>query len=147
MIADRFRRHRSAAVIASLPGIGPLLGAEFTVATGGDMAAFAGSGHLAGYAALAPAPRDSGRRTGILHRPERYNRLLNRVFYTSAPISTRSSDESRAFYHRKRSEGKKHTQAVLALARRRVNVPRAMLRDNQPYQPRTTTSTAASEAA
>jgi transposase len=147
LIAARFRRHRSAAVITSLPGIGPLPGAEFLVATGGDMAAFAGSGHLAGYAGLAPAPRDSGRRTGNLHRPKRYNRLLNRVFYTSALISIAHCEESRAFYDRKRAEGKKHTQAVLALARRRVNVLWAMLRDNQPYQPRTATSKAASEAA
>jgi transposase len=146
-IAARFRRHRAAAVITSLPGIGTLLGAEFLVATGGDMAAFAGPGHLAGYAGLAPAPRDSGRRTGNLHRPKRYNRLLNRVFYTSALVSIGCSEESRAFYDRKRAEGKKHTQAVLSLARRRVNVLWAMLRDNQPYQPRTAASPATSEAA
>ena len=134
-IQDRFRRHRAAAVITSLPGIGTLLGAEFLVATGGDMAAFASADHLAGYAGLAPAPRDSGRRTGNLHRPRRYNRQLNRVFYTSALVSITCSPQSRAFYDRKRAEGKKHTQAVLALARRRVNVLWALLRDNRPYMP------------
>ena len=132
-IQDRFRRHRAAAVITSLPGIGVLLGAEFLVATGGNMSAFASPDHLAGYAGLAPAPRDSGRRTGNLHRPRRYNRMLNRVFYTSALVSIRCDPQSRAFYDRKRAEGKKHTQAVLALARRRVNVIWAMLRDNRPY--------------
>jgi hypothetical protein len=35
----------------------------------------------------------------------------------------------------KRAEGKRHTQAVLALARRRLNVLWAMLRDHKPYQP------------
>ena len=34
-----------------------------------------------------------------------------------------------------RAEGKRHTQAVLALARRRLNVMWAMLRDHKPYQP------------
>lgn len=34
-----------------------------------------------------------------------------------------------------RTEGKTHTQAVLALARRRLNVMWAMLRDNTLYQP------------
>jgi transposase len=135
-IQDRFRRHRAAAVIISLPGIGTLLGAEFLVATGGDMNAFASADHLAGYAGLAPVPRDSGRRTGNLHRPHRYNRQLNRVFYTSALVSITCNPESRAFYDRKRAEGKKHTQAVLALARRRVNVLWALLRDNRPYTPR-----------
>lgn len=132
-IGERFRRHRAATVITSMPGIGVLLGAEFVVATGGDLRAFASADHLAGYAGLAPAPRDSGRRTGNLHRPKRYNRTLNRVFYTSAMISITCSPDSRAFYDRKRSEGKKHTQAVLALARRRVNVLWALLRDDRPY--------------
>lgn len=55
--------------------------------------------------------------SGNLHRPRGYNRALNRVFYTSALISIRCHLNSRAFYERKRAEGKLHTQAVLALAR------------------------------
>jgi hypothetical protein len=49
-------------------------------------------------------------------------------------ISFSCSPESRRFYDRKRAERKKHTQAVLALARRRVNVLLALLRDQPPYQ-------------
>jgi len=41
-----------------------------------------------------------------------------------------------------RTEGKTHTQAVLALARRRLNVLWAMLRDHAVYQPATTTAAA-----
>lgn len=137
LIADRFHSHRHAEIIASMVGIGDLLGAEFLAATGGDMKAFSSPDHLAGYAGLAPAPRDSGSRTGNLHRPKRYNRQLQRVFYTSALISIQRSPSSRAFYDRKRASGKRHQQAVLALARRRVNVLWAMLRDQQIYQERT----------
>ena len=72
-------------------GIGDLLGAEFLAATGGTLTGFASADHLAGYAGLAPAPRDSGKRTGNLHRPRRYNRRLQRVFYTSAMISIQRS--------------------------------------------------------
>jgi transposase len=115
-------------------GIGTLLGAELVAATGGSLDSFASADHLAGYAGLAPAPRDSGRRTGNLHRPKRYNRQLQRVFYTSALISIQRSPSSRAYYERKRAEGKRHTQAVLALARRRVNVLWAMVRDGHCYQ-------------
>ena len=50
--------------------------------------------------------------------------------------SLRSAPESRAFYDRKRSEGKKHTQALIALARRRVNVLWAMLRDGTTFEGR-----------
>jgi hypothetical protein len=46
-------------------------------------------------------------------------------------------ERSRTFYRRKRDEGKGHTQAVIALARRRVNVLWAMLRDGTYYEDRT----------
>jgi transposase len=131
LIEGRFRRHRHAAVLVSMPGIGVLLGAEFLAATGGDMTAFASADHLAGYAGLAPTPRDSGRISGNLHRPRRYHRGLQRALYTSALVSIRCNHNSRTFYDRKRSEGKRHTQAVLALARRRVNVVWALLRDQR----------------
>ena len=136
LIEDRFRRHRHAQVITSMPGIGPVLGAEFLAATGGDMTWFATADRLAGFAGLAPAPWDSGRIRGNLQRPRRYHRGLNRVFYYSAMISIRTCPESKQYYDRKRAEGKKHTQAVLALARRRVNVLWALLREDRPYQPR-----------
>jgi transposase len=136
LIEDRFHRHELAPVIESMPGIGPVLGAEFLAATGGNMSFFGTPDRLAGFAGLAPAPRDSGRIRGNLHRPERYHRGLNRVFYHSAMVSITCSEESRIFYDRKRAEGKKHTQAVLALARRRVNVLWALIRDKRTYQPR-----------
>lgn len=62
------------------------------------------------------------------------NKVLKRVFYQSAFASLRSSPESRAFYDRKRREGKRHTQSLIALARRRVNVVWAMLRDGTTFQ-------------
>ena len=143
LIEGRFRRHRHATVLLSMPGIGVLLGAEFLAATGGDMTAFASADHLAGYAGLAPAPRDSGRVSGNLHRPRRYHRGLQRALYTSALVSISCNDQSRTFYDRKRAEGKRHIQAVLALARRRVNVLWALLRDNRCYQPATPSTAAA----
>jgi transposase len=134
LVEDRFHRHELAPVIESMPGIGPLLGAEFLAATGGDMSFFGTPDRLAGFAGLAPAPWDSGRIRGNLHRPRRYHRGLTRVFYYSAMISIATSEESRRFYDRKRAEGKKHTQAVLALARRRVNVLWALIRDKRTCQ-------------
>lgn len=143
LIAARFREHDLAEVISSMPGIGPLLGAEFLAATGGDMTRYATSDRLASLAGVAPVPRDSGNVSGNLHRPRRYHRGLQRVFYTSALISIRSCDASRRFYERKRAEGKRHTQAVLALARRRVNILWALIRDGRCYQSQLPVTTAA----
>ncbi|GLW59319.1 hypothetical protein Kpho01_73290 [Kitasatospora phosalacinea] len=41
-----------------------------------DLAAFATPDRLAGFGGVAPAPRDSGKISGNLHRPQRYNRKL-----------------------------------------------------------------------
>ncbi|KOG26597.1 MULTISPECIES: IS110 family transposase [Streptomyces] len=133
-IEARFREHRDFEVITSMPGLGVILGAEFLAATGGDMTAFGTADRLAGFGGVAPVPRDSGKISGNLRRPRRYNRRLQRVFYISALFSIRHCDESRRFYERKRGEGKRHIQAVLALARRRVNVLWALLRDGRRYE-------------
>jgi hypothetical protein len=53
--------------------------------------------------------------------------------YVSAPASLKCCPASKAYYQRKRSEGKGHKQALLALARRRLNVLWAMIRDRQCY--------------
>ncbi|CAM4391058.1 IS110 family transposase [Nocardiopsis rhodophaea] len=133
LIEARFREHPHAEVIRSLPGMGARLGAEFLAATGGDMDAFGSADRLAGFAGLAPQPRDSGRVSGNLRRPRRYHRGLLRTMYLSAMVSLRCCPASKAYYDRKRLEGKGHKQALLALARRRVNVLWAMIRDGECY--------------
>ncbi|BCO35913.1 IS110 family transposase [Mycobacterium intracellulare] len=142
MIEERFRRHRHAEIILSMPGFGVVLGAEFLAATGGDICGFDSVDRLAGVSGLAPVPRDSGRISGNLKRPRRYHRRLLRACYLSAQIAIRTDAASRTNYDRKRSEGKTHTQAVLALARRRLNVVWAMLRDGTAYQPAPTAAAA-----
>ena len=141
MIEERFRRHRHAEIILSMPGFGVILGAEFLAATGGDMSAFDSADRLAGICGLTPVPRDSGRISGNLKRPRRYHRRLLRTCYLAAQSAARTDPASRTYYDRKRAEGKHDRQAVLALARRRLNVLWAMLRDHMPYE--TSTATAA----
>ncbi|NYD44713.1 transposase [Actinomadura luteofluorescens] len=136
LLTSRFRDHPQAHIIESLPGMGPILGAQFLVATDGrPLDAFANSGRLASYAGLVPVPRDSGRVSGNYHRPKRYHRPLRQVFYMMALSSLKTEGPSRAFYQRKRDENKIHTQALLALARRMVDVLWALLRDNRTYNP------------
>jgi transposase len=134
-LGQRFFARPEARILTSLPGMGPILGAEFLVAVG-DICTFSSADRLAAYAGLVPAARDSGKRVGNHRRMRGGNKVLKRVFYQSAFASLRSAPESRAFYDRKRAEGKRHTQALIALARRRVNVLWAMLRDGTTYEAR-----------
>jgi transposase len=142
-IAEAFGRHPQAAVIESMPGFGPLLGASLLVGAG-DLRAFPSAGHLAAAAGLVPVPNDSGRRTGNLHRPKRYSRPLRRVFYLAAQTSMLRAGPNRDYYLKKREHGRTHSQAVIALARRRVDVLWALLRENRTW---TTSPPAVTQAA
>lgn len=134
LITKRFRQHPWAKIIESMPGMGPGLGADFLVETAGDLATFGSAGRLASYAGLVPVPRDSGRVSGNFHRPRRYNRRMRRVFYMAALSSIKvRNGPSRKFYDRKRGERLIHTQALLALARRLVDVLWALLRDGREF--------------
>jgi transposase len=132
LISEKVTEHRHTQVLLSLPGFGPVLAAEFT---GGDLTVFQSADRFAGVAGLAPAPRDSGRISGNHHRPRRYDRRLLRVFYLSGLSALKSCHASRTYYDRKRAEGKSHIQAMLSLARRRLNLLWAMLRDGTTYTP------------
>lgn len=99
-IEDRFHRHRYAEIIVSLPGFGPRLGAELLTARGGDIALYDSADRLAGLAGLAPVPRDSGRVSGNLHRPRRFNRRLLRASYLAAQLSIRHDPASKHYYDR-----------------------------------------------
>ena len=134
LIEGRFRDHPHSEVILSMPGIGPVLGAEFIAHTGGDMSVYGSPDRLAGVAGLAPVPKDSGRISGNMRRPRRYCRRLLRVFYMSAMVAARCCPTSKAFYERKKAEGKNHKQAIIALARRRLNVLWALIRDGRTFE-------------
>lgn len=131
--------HPLAGVLISMPGIGIRTAARILLEVR-DATAFATPGHLAAYAGIAPVTRRSG--TSIRgERPSRGgNKQLKRAFYLAAFASLRAEPESRAYYDRKRAEGKKHHAALICLARRRCDVLFAMLRDKKPYQPRPATT-------
>lgn len=123
--------HPEGTLILSLPGMGVTLTAEFLVEAGA-LSRFRSADALAAAAGLAPVLRQSGK-VQYTRRPRGGNKALKRVLYQSAFCSLNQPD-SRAFYDRKRREGKRHHQAVIALARRRVNVIWAMLRDRRTYE-------------
>lgn len=121
-----------AQVVRSMPGMGVVFTAEF-LAEAGDLERFGSADALAAAVGVVPAMRQSGG-SSFQRRARRGNRTLKNLFYRSAFSCLIHHAPSKAFYDRKRAEGKTHHQAVLALARRRVNVLWAMLRDGRPYE-------------
>ncbi|MFC7530197.1 IS110 family transposase [Actinoplanes sp. GCM10030250] len=126
--------HPLARVLTSMPGVGVRTAARILLEVG-DGTAFKTPGHLAAYAGLAPVTRRSGISIRGEHPPKGGNKQLKRAFFLAA-FASLAHPPSRAYYDRKRAQGKRHNAALICLARRRCDVLFAMLRDQQPYQPR-----------
>lgn len=123
-----------AGVLMSMPGIGIKTAAQILLNIG-DGSAFETPGHLAAYAGIAPVTRRSGTSIrGEFPARSGNKRLKNALFY-SAWVASNHDPISKAYYDRKRAQGKRHNAAVICLARRRCNVIFAMLRDGTYYQP------------
>ena len=131
-IEELFEAHPFGRILGTLPGIGPRTGSRI-LAEIGDGARFANGSRLASYAGLAPVTRQSGSSLRGEARSRRGNHRLKNAMFLATFASLRDP-ASRAFYDRKRAEGKKHNAAVICLARRRCDVILAMLRLRQPYR-------------
>ena len=83
LIEGRFREHEHADVVLSVPGIGTVLGAEFLAADRRRHGRLRRPDRLwPASPASPPYPATPGKVSGNLHRPHRYHRRLQRVFYT-----------------------------------------------------------------
>jgi transposase len=126
--------HPDGALIRSLPGMGAVLTAEL-IANIGTIDRFPSADALASAAGLAPVIRQSGMSRNR-RRAHGGDKALKRVFFQSAFCAVSTRDPlSKAFYDRKRKEGKHHTQAIIALARRRITVLWTMIRSRQAFDP------------
>jgi transposase len=127
--------HPLAEILTSMPGVGVKIAARLLAEIGGDISAFPTAAHLAAYAGLAPVTKRSGTSIRGEHVNRGGNKRLKNALFMAAFTSLRADPVSRAYYDRKRAEGKKHNAALICLARRKTDVLFAMIRDHQPYTP------------
>lgn len=122
--------HPLSKVLTTMPGVGVRTCARILTEVVGKN--FPTAGHLASYAGLAPVTRRSGSSIRGEHPPRGGNKVLKRALFLSAFAALRDP-VSRDYYARKIAQGKRHNEAIIALARRRTDVLYAMLRDSKPY--------------
>ncbi len=122
-------------VLTSMPAVGVRTKAR--IITEVSVKEFQTAGHLASYAGLAPVTWRSGTSIRGDHLSKKGNKSLKRAFFLSA-FAALKDPLSRAYYDRKRAEGKRHNQALIALARRRCDVLFAMLPNGALYDVPTT---------
>jgi transposase len=131
-IEETFLAHPLGAVLVTLCGFGPRTGAR-TLAEIGDPERFATGARLAAYAGLAPVDRRSGRTINSATRSRSGNHRLKNALFIAAFVASQHDPIARAYYQRKRDEGKGHNAAIICLARRRCDLIIAMLKTATPY--------------
>lgn len=122
--------------LLSMPGFGPT-GAGELAAEIGNIARFAGEASFAVYLGVAPLDQSSGKRLGA-KLPRQINPRARDALLIAVVHHMSQVPQSRAFYDRKRAQGKTHMQALRALARHLARVLFRMLRDNRDYHRSTT---------
>ena len=134
MIEQRAAMIPEVELLQSIPGVGPVYAALIAVEIG-DIGRFCDANHLASYAGVAPRKEESGTSVHKSKKRKGGNRKLKNALMQSAQRSVQRDEVAKAYYDRKRAEGKKHLQALRALARHRVTVIYAMLNEGTFYEP------------
>ena len=102
--------------LMDLRGVGPVVAAR-TLADVGDVARFADRNRFASWTGTAPLDASSGEQNR--HRLSRAgNRRMNHMIHIAAISQLRVDSDGRAYYRRKRAEGKKPLEAIRCLKRR-----------------------------
>ncbi len=139
-IEEVFGKHPLAKVLVSLCGFGARTGAR-TLAEIGDPNRFRDGGRLAAYAGFTPVDRQSGSSIRNASKNRAGNHRLKNAMFIAAFVASQHDPAAKAYYQKKRAEGKKHNAAIICLARRRCDLILAMLKTATPYNPPAATTT------
>ncbi|MDD7203774.1 MAG: transposase, partial [Coriobacteriales bacterium] len=117
--------------LLTVPGIGPRTASELVI--GIDIGEFASHDRLASYCGLAPRNRRSGTSVSSVTASRRGNKRLKNLLVFSCNSLIRSDNRFGAFYRKCRDRGMPHGKALKAVARKRLKVIYAIMRDRVPY--------------
>ena len=122
-------------LILTIPGISNTLGAQI-VAEIGDVNRFKNAPAIVKYAGLNSGVSESGE-FQAKGRPitKVGSARLRRSIWLAAEAARRCDPKLKAFYEKKRDEGKCHRVAVTAVARKLCHIIYAVMRDQAPYDP------------
>lgn len=119
--------------ITTVPGVGPVLGATIYSEIG-DISRFSSATKLAAFAGIDPTVKQSGEFTATRnHMSKRGSPYLRRALWQASTIAVHYDPAIRAFFQKKRAEGKPYMNAIGHVTRKLTNIIFAVLRDNKPY--------------
>ena len=119
--------------IMSIPGIGTITAATI-LGEIGDISRFSTSAKLAAFAGIDATVIQSGEYQSIQNKmSKRGSPYLRKALFQAALVASIYDPTFKAFYQKKRAEGKHHLTAVGAVSRKMCNVIHAILTKNEPY--------------
>lgn len=122
-------------MVLTIPGISVALGAQI-VAEIGDVGRFRNGASVVKYAGLNSGVSQSGQFEGRgLPISKTGSPYLRRAMWLAAESARKYDPGLRAFYDKKRAEGKGHRVAVTAVARKLCHIVYAVMRDRVAYDP------------
>ena len=117
--------------LLTVPGIGPKTASELAISI--DIEDFPSHDRLASYCGLAPRNRQSGTSISSVTASRQGNKRLKNLLIFSCNCLTRTEGRWGDYYTRCRERGMPHGKALKALARKRLKVIYAVMRDRVPY--------------
>lgn len=117
--------------LVTIPGIGPRTASELVI--GINIEDFPDHDHLASYCGIAPRNRQSGTSISSVSASRQGNRRLKNLLIFSCNSLVRSENRFGEYYRACRGRGMCHGEALKAVARKRLKVIYAIMRDKVPY--------------
>lgn len=123
---------RQEEIIDSVPGCGEKLAAIIS-SEAGDIKRFPSASQFKAYAGIDPRVSQSGNSSYNGHMTKRGNTILRHALFLAANIARIYDPDMKAFYEKKRSEGKSYRHAVCAVSRKVCERIYAIISKNELY--------------
>lgn len=130
-ISALLERDETYRCLLTVPGIGPKTASELAISVNIDD--FPNHGRLASYCGLAPRNRQSGTSVSSVSASRQGNKRLKNLLIFSCNCLARTDGRWGEYYARCRDRGMPHGKALKAVARKRLKVIYAVMRDKVPY--------------
>lgn len=133
-IEEIAKSSKIAKILLSIPGFGPVCTSELAGEIG-TVERFSKEGSLALYLGMSTLDNSSGNYQGS-KQPKHVNTRAKAAMMIALDRHRKYVPESQRYYEKKRSEGKKHNQAIRALGRHLCRIIYKMLKEQREYQVR-----------
>ena len=130
-ISALLERDETYRCLLTIPGIGPKTASELAISI--DIDDFPSHDRLASYCGLAPRNRQSGTSVSSVSASRQGNKRLKNLLIFSCNCLARTDGRWGEYYARCRGRGMPHGKALKAVARKRLKVIYAVMRDKVPY--------------